>query len=203
MIEINDERYVLLRASSLSVGFLNIIKNLYSDKGEKEAFQIGKNFLFDIAHVIGLEDAKKFHASMNLKDPVDKLSAGPVHFAYTGWAYVEILPESSPSPDDNYYLKYHHPYSFEADSWIKSGLKSDQPVCIMNSGYSSGWCEESYGIPLTAVEISCRAKGDDKCTFIMAPPHRIEGYVKSEASGANEEPYDVPLFFERKKQKKK
>ena len=204
IIEINDERYVLLRASSLSVGFLNIIKDLYSDKGEKEAFQIGKNFLFDIAHVIGLEDAKKFHLSMELKDPVAKLSAGPIHFAYTGWAYVDILPESSPSPDENYYLKYNHPYSFEADSWIKSGVKSDQPVCIMNAGYSSGWCEESFGIELTAVEISCRAKGDEKCTFIMAPPHKIEEYVKSEALvNKEEEPYDVPLFFERKKAEEK
>lgn len=199
MIEINGERYVLLRASSLSVGFLNIIRSLYADKGEKEAFQIGKNFLFDISHVIGLEDAKKFHMSMNLKDPVSKLSAGPVHFAYTGWAYVDILPESHPSPDDDFYLKYHHPYSFEADSWIQVGIKSEYPVCIMNSGYSSGWCEESFGIPLTAVEISCRAKGDDKCTFIMAPPHKIEEYIKTEGSTKNGDIYDVPLFFERKK----
>ena len=203
MIEINDERYVLLRASSLSVGFLNIIKDLYSDKGEKEAFQIGKNFLFDIAHVIGLEDAKKFHASMDLKDPVSKLSAGPVHFAYTGWAYVDILPESNPSPDDNYYLKYNHPYSFEADSWIKSDVKSEHPVCIMNSGYSSGWCEESFGIPLTSVEITCRAKGDDNCTFIMAPPYKIHEYIKTEPSVTNPDSYDVPLFFERKKAEEK
>jgi two-component sensor histidine kinase/predicted hydrocarbon binding protein len=203
MIEINDERYVLLRASSLSVGFLNIIKDLYSDKGEEEAFKIGKNFLFDIAHVIGLEDAKKFHVSMNLNDPVSKLSAGPVHFAYTGWAYVDILPESNPSPDDNYYLKYNHPYSFEADSWIKSGIKSEYPVCIMNSGYSSGWCEESFGIPLTSVEISCRARGDENCTFIMAPPHKIDEYIKSEDLVSSQESYEVPLFFERKKAEEK
>ena len=123
MIEINDERYVLLRASSLSVGFLNKIKDLYSDKGDEESFRIGRNFLFDIAHVLGIEDAKEFHASMGLKDPVSKLSAGPVHFAYTGWAFVDILPESNPTPDENFFLKYHHPYSFEADSWLKSGDK--------------------------------------------------------------------------------
>ena len=197
-IDINGERYVLLRASSLSVGFLNIIKDLYAEKGELEAFAIGKNFLFDIGHVIGLEDARQFHISMGLKDPISKLSAGPVHFAYTGWAYVDILPESSPSPDDNFYLKYNHPYSFEADSWIKSGIKSSQPVCIMNAGYSSGWCEESFGISLTAVEITCRARGDEACTFIMAPPHRIEDYVKSEGGYDETIPSEVPLFFERK-----
>ena len=69
-ITIDGERYVLMRASSLSYDFLNKIKDLYSDKGEKEAVQIGQNFLFDISHVIGLEDAKTFHKKMNLTDPI-------------------------------------------------------------------------------------------------------------------------------------
>jgi len=198
-IEINDERYVLLRASALSIDFLNKIKDLYADKGEEQGYAIGRNFLFDIAHLIGMEDAKSFHKKMNLEDPIAKLSAGPVHFAYSGWAYVDILPESNPSPDENYFLKYNHPFSFEADSWIKKGVKSDFPVCIMNSGYSSGWCEESFGLSLTAVEITCRAKGDENCTFIMAPPHKIEGYLKEEDLWSDtEQVYEVPSFFERK-----
>lgn len=203
-IEINDERYVLLRASSLSFGFLNKIKDLYSDKGEKEAYLIGRNFLFDIAHVLGLEDAKSFHFKMDLNDPISKLSAGPIHFAYTGWAYVDILEESNPSPDENFFMKYHHPYSFEADSWLRAGVKSEYPVCVMNAGYSSGWCEESFGIPLTAVEITCRAKGDDNCTFIMAPPDRIHSYLpKGQDINTVNDNYDVPLFFERKKAEEK
>ncbi|MBL4864897.1 MAG: XylR N-terminal domain-containing protein [Pseudomonadales bacterium] len=177
-IDIDGQRYLLIRASALSYDFLKTIKNLYANRGEEEAFAIGKNFLFDIAHVIGMEDAKNFHKKMNLTDPIAKLSAGPVHFAYTGWAYVDILPESSPTPDNNYFLIYNHPFSFEANSWMEAGQKTNVPVCIMNSGYSSGWCEESFGLPLTAVEISCKAKGDDNCTFIMAPPHRIKDHVK-------------------------
>ena len=198
-IEINDERYVLVRASALSYDFLNSIKNLYADRGEKEALSIGRNFLFDIAHLIGREDAKAFHKKMNLTDPIAKLSAGPVHFAYSGWAFVDILPESSPSPDENYFLTYHHPYSFEADSWIKAEHLSESPVCIMNSGYSSGWCEASFDIPLTSVEISCKACGDDNCTFIMAPPDKIEQYLeKSDIKTKEASSYDIPEFFERK-----
>lgn len=199
-IEINDERYILVRASALSHEFLNSIKNLYADRGEEEAFAIGKDFLFDISHVIGREDAKNFHARMNVTDPISKLSAGPVHFAYTGWAFVDILPESRPSPDENYFLTYHHPYSFEADSWIRSGIKSEFPVCTMNAGYSSGWCEESFGVELTAVEISCRAMGHKHCTFIMAPPSKINSYLKDKKMvTAKVKKYQVPNFFERKK----
>jgi two-component sensor histidine kinase len=198
-IKIGDERYILVRASALSNEFLNTIKDLYKDRGEDEAMSIGKNILFDLAHVLGLEDANSFHKKMKLKDPVSKLSAGPVHFAHAGWAFVDILPESSPSTDENFYLKYHHPYSFEADSWIRAGKRTTTSVCIMNSGYSSGWCEASFGIPLTAVEISCRAKGDKNCTFIMAPPDKIDSYLKKENFTKAKNPIEIPAFLERKK----
>jgi len=203
-IEINDERYVLVRASALSHDFLTTIQQLYSDRGEKEAMLIGKNFLFDISHVIGINDAKNFHSKMNLKEPLEKLSAGPVHFAYSGWAYVDILPESTPAPGDDFYFLYNHPFSFEADSWIRSGKRSETPVCIMNAGYSSGWCEQSYGMPLTAVEVTCKARGDENCTFILSPPHKIQQHVErytatSQKQLSNKVSYDIPTFFERKK----
>src|SRR6202008_3222330 len=131
---------------------------------------------------------------------LSKLSAGPVHFAYTGWAFVDILPESSPSPDENFFLKYNHPFSFEADSWIRSKEKTNFPVCSMNAGYSSGWSEQSFGIELTSVEITCRAKGDKNCTFIMAPPHKIAMHLNREGKKHRKKvKYDIPLFFERKK----
>lgn len=203
-IEINDQRYVLVRASALSNDFLETIQRLYADRGEAEAMSIGKNFLFDIAHVIGMNDARNFHVKMNLTDPISKLSAGPIHFAYSGWAFVDILPESNPSPDENFYLIYNHPYSFEADSWIRAGKKSSTPVCIMNAGYSSGWCEESFGIALTAAEVTCTAKGDEHCTFIMSPPHKIQEHLErfnkdNKNKYSKKEQYEIPTFFDRKR----
>lgn len=195
-IDINSERYVLLRASALSYEFLKSIRDLYKDRGEEEAMNIGKNILFDVAHVLGNGDANNLHRKLKLKDPIGKLSAGPIHFAYTGWAFVDILPESKPTPDENFYLKYHHPFSFEADSWLKTKKKSDTTVCIMNAGYSSGWCEASFGIPLTAVEISCRARGDKHCTFIMAPPNKIDKYIPEQKR--TKQHISVPTFLERK-----
>jgi CheY-like chemotaxis protein/nitrogen-specific signal transduction histidine kinase/predicted hydrocarbon binding protein len=201
-IEIAGQRYVLLRASSLSVDFIQVVQQLYADKGPEEAFDIGRNFLFDIAHVIGMEDAANFHETMDLTDPIAKLSAGPVHFAYSGWAFVELLSDSNPSPDEDFYLHYRHPYSFEAEAWINAGKSSEKPVCIMNSGYSSGWCEKSFGMELTAVEVSCRACGDEYCSFIMAPPHKIEEHLQKYSSNEKKRSYSeysIPTFFNRKK----
>jgi signal transduction histidine kinase/ActR/RegA family two-component response regulator len=126
-----------------------------------------------------------------------------VHFAYTGWAFVSILPESRPTPDDDFFLTYHHPFSFESDSWMRAGEKMDFAVCIMNAGYSSGWCQESFGIPLTAAEIACKAKGDENCTFVMAPPHRLREHVECALADHPAEVrrrviVDIPKLFERK-----
>jgi len=202
-IEIDSERYILIRASSMSVELFKTINRLYEEENQKESFNVVKNLLFDIAHAIGKSDAAFFHKKCDLKDPIAKLSAGPIHFAFTGWASVNILPESNATPDDSYCLIYEHPYSFESDSWIQSKMKCDSPVCIMNAGYSSGWCEQSFGIDLVASEITCRAAGDDKCSFIMAPPHRIQDRINElvsskKASVKESSKYTIPGFFKRK-----
>jgi two-component sensor histidine kinase/predicted hydrocarbon binding protein len=196
-VKISDQRYVLVRASALSLEFLEGIMSYYSERGEKESLSIGKNILFDLAHLIGVEDAKNFQHLMQLKDPLEMLAAGPVHFAYTGWAQVKIKPGSIPTPDQNFVLHYSHPFSFEADSWIKAGKKATEPVCVMNSGYSSGWCEHSFGIKLTAVELSCRAKGDKECIFVMAPPHKIQSYLKKHTEITKHIP-EIQTFLQRK-----
>ncbi len=183
-IEVFDERYILVRAASMSVEFFDQIMRLYADKGEDEAAAVARTLLFDVAHAIGAADARNFHAKMALEDPIEKLSAGPIHFAHAGWAFVEVSPESHPSPTEDFYLLYDHPYSFESDSWIRAGKKADFPVCVMNAGYSSGWCERSFGVTLVASEILCKAKGDDCCRFIMAHSSQIEHSSTATCTGA-------------------
>jgi len=204
VVKFSGERYILVRAASMSIEFFDMMALLYKDRGEREARTLSLNFLFDIAHSIGKADANSFFAKMKVTDPIEKLSAGPVHFAYTGWASVKIHPLSRPTPDENYYLIYDHPFSFEAQAWMDKGEKAEFPVCVMNAGYSSGWCEESFGIPLVTVEIECRAKGDRHCRFIMAHPSKIKYYIKDYSKKAYIKPelyekIDIPEFFKRKR----
>ncbi len=207
-ISISGERYILLRAASMSIEFFDLVTSLYQDKGPDEARSVASNLLFDVAHAIGKADARTFHERMGVEEPIEKLSAGPIHFSFAGWAFVKIFPESNPTPDENYFLIYDHPFSFESDAWLRKGRKSDFPVCIMNAGYSSGWCEESFGVPLVAAEIECLARGDAHCRFVMAPPARIEQQIAAH-SGAEGAPargvksrgatVSVPEFFQRKR----
>ena len=176
-IEISGERYILVRAESMSVKFLEFIKNMYPSLNEEESIEASSRVLFDMAKSVGKSDAQKFHLKTGVADPIEKLSTGPVHFAYAGWAYVDILPESRPSPDTDFYLVYDHPQSFEADSWIATKKKTNFCTCFMNAGYSSGWCEESFGVNLISREILCRARGDKFCRFIMAHPQKLEELI--------------------------
>jgi len=206
-ISIAGERYVLLRAASLSVEFVELVMKLYQDKGSAEARIVANNLLFDLAHAIGRADARSFQQKMAVSDPIDNLSAGPIHFAFSGWAFVDISLESRPSPDENYFLLYDHPFSFESHSWLAKKKRSDTPVCIMNAGYSSGWCEESFGLSLVAAEVECLAAGGEHCRFIMAPPSRIEQHLATYArthrarAGATLGGHAsvVPEFFQRKR----
>jgi PAS domain S-box-containing protein len=204
-IEIFGQRYILIRAASVSVDFFDAIKNMFKDFGEERASGVARSLLFDAAHTIGVMDARNFHKQMGLKNPIEKLSAGPIHFSHTGWAFVDILAESRPTPDENYYLIYDHPFSFEADAWKKSRKNNTFCVCAMNAGYSSGWCEESFGIPLVASEIMCRARGDSTCRFIMAHPSKIkqylEAYLRSHPDiSDNATLYKIGGFFQERRQ---
>ncbi|MFA5905713.1 MAG: V4R domain-containing protein [Desulfobacula sp.] len=204
VIKYSGERYILVRASAMSKELFDMMSLMYNDRGKEEARDLSFNFLFDIAHSIGKADAKSFFIKMGVTDPIEKLSAGPVHFAYAGWASVKIHPLSNPRPDDHYYLIYDHPYSFEAQAWMDKGEITDFPVCVMNAGYSSGWCEESFGVPLVTAEVECRAKGDRHCRFIMAPPSKIKDHIAKYSKRAyiKYEHYnkiDIPEFFKRKR----
>jgi signal transduction histidine kinase len=59
-------------------------------------------------------------------------------------------------------------------------------------------------MPLVAVEVSCRARGDERCRFVMAPPHTIAGHLARLAAegqpvSAAVGSLEVPEFFRRKR----
>ena len=167
-LTIQDERYLLIRANSLATGFISEAEKVVG----KEAAEM---LLYNFAFAIGKGEAKGFIKKFDLKDPVEKLSAGPVYFSFVGLAFVSILPGSAPAPNDTYILVYDHPSTFEAEAHEGT---ADHAICFFSAGYSAGWCSESFGLELEATEISCVAKGDKSCRFIMAPYDKISSHLE-------------------------
>jgi predicted hydrocarbon binding protein len=170
-IRISNQRYVLLSAISIPATRQEIARTL----GEETANMI----IYNTGHACGISDARTYHKAMNVSDPVEKLSAGPIQFSYRGFAFVDIFPESKPSPDENYFLIYDHPNSFELEP-LEGVAKPTKPICHFNAGYSAGWCTESFGVPLEAREIMCKATGGKNCRFVMAHRDRIVDHLSKQ-----------------------
>ena len=200
-IAVDEQRYLLVRTSALSVEFFDMVSSRFPSERRQDAAALARSLLFDLAHSAGLTDARVFAERMGLTDPLERLSAGPLHFALAGWAFVEMLPECNPDASDAFMLVYDHPYSFEAAAWMAAGRTPDRPCCIMNAGYSSGRCEESFGITLLAAEVTCQALGHEQCRFVMAPPERlaeaIASYVEAHPElGVSASSVELPTFLD-------
>ena len=166
-IHIQGVRYMLMRTDSMSIELQEELRKTFGEAGARQ-------IRYKLAKACGRRDARLFAERLGIEDPAMRLALGPVHFAHVGWANVDIFDESAPQPNEDYYLAYDHPYSFEAASYIENGIISEHAVCHMNAGYSTGWCEVSFGLELQAEEITCRARGDQQCLFVMAHPSQFD-----------------------------
>ena len=169
-ITISSERFVLYRGESMAIALKEQLSSVLGSSAGVVIYQIGK--------AAGAADAKYYFKKTGTQDVILRLAMGPTSFALNGYANVTILPETSPTPDDDFLLVYDQLNSYEADAHIKAGISSKSPVDFFTVGYSAGWCTESFGVQLEAKEITCKAMGDPQCRIVIAPPRRIRERVK-------------------------
>jgi len=168
-LRVGDERYVMLRCESLYVAWFDAMSDAF---GEDTARQ----FIYNTAREIGRSDSTSFAERMGVPEGVARLAAGPIHFAHSGWAFVEILGDSAPAPDDTYFLHYYHPNTFEAEVLKTRGETSERCSCLFSAGYSAGWCSQAFGLEVHGREIRCTARGDEHCEFVMAPHGKLDAH---------------------------
>lgn len=70
--------------------------------------------------------------------------------------------------------------SFEVDEFLKSGNHSDQPVCHILCGYTSGYLSTVLKKPILVKETKCGAMGDEKCEVICMPMEKWSEELESE-----------------------
>ncbi len=170
-IRIGGQRYVWMRCESLYLSWFESMAATFGDEPARE-------FIYNTAREIGRSDAKEFAQRLHVPKGVEALAAGPIHFAYAGWAFVDILGDSTPATDDSYFLHYNHPNTFESEVLKTRGRKLDRCGCHFSAGYSAGWCSDAFGIEVHGREIRCTARGDASCEFIMAPAGKLDAHEK-------------------------
>lgn len=166
-IHVSGERYVMVRAESLYLTWFEALAETFGEEAAGE-------FIYNTAREIGRSDSAAFSKRLGLTDGLDRLSSGPVHFAHAGWAFVDILEDSRPAPDDTYYLHYYHPNTFESEVVRARGKTLTRCGCLFSAGYSAGWCSDAFRVDVHGREIRCVGKGDPSCEFIMAPASKLD-----------------------------
>ena len=165
-VEVDKDRFILARTDSLSMVLRNVLSEIYGDRGSDQ-------LLYSFGRAVGKTEARKFFTRFNLKDPMEKFGFGPTYFSFSGWAFINLLYPANPVPDENFLLVFSNQHSFEAEGYMSEGAKTEKPICHINAGYLTGWCEEAFEIPLETRELFCSAKGEGFDLFLMTHRKKI------------------------------
>ncbi len=165
-VEIGKDRFVLAGTEAISLVLRGVLAEIYGERGSDQ-------LLYAFGRSVGKTEAKKFFARFGLIDPMEKFGFGPTYFSYSGWAFVSLLSPSNPVPDETFLLVFANQKSFEAEAFLAAKQTPEKPICHINAGYLTGWCEESFGIPLETRELYCSARGEGLDLFLMTHRKRI------------------------------
>lgn len=176
-LHVGGERYVLVRAESLYASFFTALAETFGE-------EVARGFIYNSAREIGRSDSRTFSERLKVENGIERLAAGPVHFAHAGWALVDILSDSAPAMDDSYFLHYYHPNTFESEVLRDQGRRLYACGCLFSAGYSAGWCSEAFRVEVHGREIRCLSRGDAACEFIMAPSEHLDRHEARMLAGS-------------------
>ena len=112
------------------------------------------NFLFDLGFMMGKSDCKHFKLKLGPKSYISLISLLGPQLAYSGTheipseipptemilgrAVMELYPEISILPDDNFKMHFDLHESVESHAYLHGNINTINCVCFLNAGYTSG-----------------------------------------------------------------
>jgi hypothetical protein len=114
--------------------------------------------LFHIGAIHGLRDAARV-ADVQPDTP------GPVECPPLSMRLGAHRP-ADPSGADGTWIPGGWPDHFEAEARLSKLGACSRPGCTLSAGYTSGWLSGTLGHDVLTVESTCRAAGDEQCTFV-------------------------------------
>ena len=172
VIRMDGERFVLMRCESL---YLGLFDELEAEIGDDAAFAL----IYRMARSIGRADCSELTSRMAAQGDIERIACGPPFFAHNGWAAVNFEPDTKITRDDECFLHYTHPNTFESEVLAsRDDIEVKAPACLFSAGYSAGWVTYALGMQMHAREVRCVSCGADACEFVMTPGTRLEEAVR-------------------------
>ncbi|MGE7667157.1 helix-turn-helix domain-containing protein [Ureibacillus composti] len=147
-------------------------KQLLKNVGQERAY----NLLFSLGCEMGIHDAKQLlQQGMSIEELVKQ---GPLMHIENG--QIEgIIHQCEGQFDEKGKLislvgQGTWIGSYEAQEHLKWIGPANRPICSTLAGYSSGYMSEVFNERLIAKELTCAAKGDSNCTWIIKTQRQWE-----------------------------
>lgn len=162
------DRFMKVPIQTFGILRKQLIKNLGAERT--------RELLFNFGYEIGTNDANRL---LELeKDKSELVKKGPIMHIENG--QIEgIVHQCEAKFDENGKLlsivgQGEWIGSFEAIQHINWFGPSTSPVCATLTGYASGYMSRVFGEELLAKELTCKAKGDSSCTWIIKTQRQWE-----------------------------
>ena len=170
-VRLLDNEMMLISLKTIAITLKDGLNEVLGDTGTDM-------FMYRVGKAFGRSEAERMLPKLTLGSVVERVAAGPIYAAFSGFVRVRLLPGSNPTDNDDYLLVYEHPNNFEAQYWKSEGRSAEKNVCFFNGGYAAGWCSVATGVELDSEEIECEAAGAPACRFIMFPASRHMEYME-------------------------
>ncbi|MEE2673303.1 MAG: V4R domain-containing protein [Myxococcota bacterium] len=112
---------------------------------------------FHIGAIHGLRDARRIDDSQPERDGLVPM---------VGYSPLVMDLGAQTARDGLIEVAGGWPDHFEANARLSKLGASEHPSCSLSTGYTSGWLSGSLGRDVVAVETTCRAAGDARCSFV-------------------------------------
>lgn len=79
---------------------------------------------------------------------------------------LRLKGDADTDPTGNMRVSGTWPEASEAQSWLATLPASEQPVCAVSAGYTSGWLSGLFERDIVTIETECKASGAPQCRFV-------------------------------------
>lgn len=160
-IWLGDKRMLLIHAESFG--------SLRQELVETMGTEYTRGLLTRAGYLSGMRDAELAIKTRHNESELEMLAAGAQLHALSGMVEVEPVRVEADQERGYLYGEFIWKHSVEDDMHLAFNDKTNEPVCWMEIGYSSGFLTRLMGKRVLVREVECLATGDNVCRAVAKP----------------------------------
>jgi len=155
IISLATERMAMVSATAWGMLRREIINTL--------GMELARGLFRRYGYIAGRSEAEQLKNMFEWETEGEWAIAGAVLHRHEGWGNTIIERFEFDRHRKTFLIVQRWENHFEVEEHLKHFGPSDEPVCWLKAGYTSGYATVFFGREVLCVETSCRAQGDAAC----------------------------------------